>query len=87
MKTVLIIILVALLAWKGYYAWRRGRNTYVRERQEYQSLWEYLEGNGTPERQVRRMFLKRALRRALKPWLMQWRYWLLVAVMLLLLLL
>ena len=87
MKIVLLIILVALLAWKGYHAWRRGRKTYVRERQEYQSLWEYLMGNGTPWQTVRRVLLKRAIKRAVMPWLMQWRYWLLMAVLLALLLL
>ena len=87
MKIVLLIILVALLAWKGYHAWRRGRKTYVRERQEYQSLWEYLMGNGTTGQEVRRMLLKRAFKRAVMPWLMQWRYWLLMAVLLALLLL
>ena len=38
MKIFLLIIILALLSWKGYHAWRRGRNVYVKERQQYESL-------------------------------------------------
>ena len=31
MKIFLLIIILALLSWKGYHAWRRGRNVYVKE--------------------------------------------------------
>jgi len=78
------ILLTALLAWKGYYAWLRGRNTYVKEREQYASLWEYLTANGATAAEARRPFLRRALRRAFVPLLRQWRFWLLVAVLLLL---
>ncbi len=84
MKTVLLILLVALLSWKGYRAWKRGRNTYMQERERYQTLWEYLVGNGATEAEARRPFLKRAAKRALLPLLRQWRFWLIVAVLLML---
>ncbi len=85
MKIVLLIILLALLSWKGYFAWKRGYHTYVQERQRYQSLWEYLVGNGATEAEARRPFLMRAVKRAVLPLLNQWRYWLLVAVVVVLL--
>lgn len=84
MNILLVIVLLALLAWKGYFAWKRGRNTYMTERERYQSLWEYLVGNGATEREARRPFLERACKRALLPWLRQWRYWLVVGVLLVL---
>jgi hypothetical protein len=80
MKTVYIIMVLALLAWKGYYAWLRGRNAYLKDMELYRSLWEYLLGNGTTVSEARRPFLKRALRRAFMPMLKQWRLWAGVAV-------
>ena len=79
MKLLYLIILIALVAWKGYYAWLRGRNSYRKDMEQYQSLREYLLGNGATEGEVRRPFLKRALRRAYQPLLRQWRLWAVVA--------
>lgn len=81
MKIVFLILLLALLSWKGYHAWLRGRRTYLRECQQYQSLWEYLVGNGATEKEARRVFLNRALQRALLPLLRQWRFWLVVGLL------
>jgi hypothetical protein len=79
MKLLYLIILIALVAWKGYYAWLRGRNSYRKDMEQYQSLREYLLGNGSTEGGARRPFLKRALRRAYQPLLRQWRLWAVVA--------
>ena len=79
MKLLYLIILIALVAWKGYYAWLRGRNSYRKDMEQYQSLREYLLGNGATEAEARRPFLKRALRRAYQPLLRQWRLWAVVA--------
>ena len=79
MKTVYLIILLALLGWKGYYAWLRGRRQWMQDMQQYQSLWEYLLGNGASVSEVRKLFVKRALQRAFMPMLKQWRLWTVVA--------
>jgi hypothetical protein len=79
MKTVYLIILLALLGWKGYYAWLRGRRQWMQDMQLYQSLWEYLLGNGAGVSEVRKLFVKRALQRAFMPMLKQWRLWTVVA--------
>ena len=79
MKIVYLIILLALVGWKGYYAWLRGRRQWARDMQEYQSLWEYLLGNGDTLKEVRKLFIKRTLRRAFIPMLKQWRLWAIVA--------
>jgi hypothetical protein len=81
MKIIFLILLLTLLSWKGYHAWGRGRRTYLRERQQYQSLWEYLVGNGATEKEARPVFLNRALQRALLPLLRQWRFWLVVGLL------
>ena len=80
MKVVYFIIVLALLSWKGYYAWLRGRNAYLKDMEQYRSLWEYLLGNGATISEARSPFLKRALRRAFMPTLKQWRLWVIVAV-------
>ena len=79
MKIVYIIMVLALLSWKGYYAWLRGRNFYLKDMEQYRSLWEYLLGNGATLSEARRPFLKRALRCALMPVVRQWRLWAIVA--------
>ncbi len=79
MKTVYLIILLALLGWKGYYAWLRGRRQWIQDMQQYQSLWEYLLGNGASVSEVRKLFVKRAQQRAFMPMLKQWRLWTVVA--------
>ena len=39
MKTVYLIILLALVGWKGYHAWLRGRKSWTQDMQQYQSLY------------------------------------------------
>ena len=80
MKIAYLILLLALVGWKGYYAWLRGRRQWMQDMQQYQSLWEYLLGNGATVSEARKPFLKRALRRAFMPMLKQWRLWAVVAV-------
>lgn len=81
MKTAYLILLLALVGWKGYYAWLRGRRQWTQDMQQYQSLLEYLLGNGATLKEARKPFIHRALRRAFKPMLKQWRLWAIVAVM------
>lgn len=85
MKIVLLILIIGLLAWKGYYAWLRGRNAWRYDREHHDSLREYLLGNGATERQAMMPFVKRAVQRALMPLLVQWRFWLVVLVLVILL--
>ena len=40
MKTVYLIILLALVGWKGYHAWLRGRKSWTQDMQQYQSFLE-----------------------------------------------
>jgi len=80
MKAVYLILVLALLLWKGYYAWLRGRNAYQKDMVQYQSLREYLLGNGATDAEARKPFLKRALSRAFMPMLKQWRLWAIVVV-------
>ena len=84
MSIVLLILLLGLLTWKGYHAWKRGHNTYVKERQQYESLWEYLVANGATDAEARRPFVERAARRAVLPLLKQWRFWAVEGVLLVL---
>ena len=79
MKIVYLILLLALVGWKGWHAWLRGRRQWTNDMQQYQSLWEYLLGNGATISEARKPFVKRALRRAFKPMLKQWRLWAIVA--------
>ncbi|MBE6260401.1 MAG: hypothetical protein E7107_06185 [Prevotella sp.] len=79
MKTLYLIILLGLVAWKGYQAFLRGRNAYRKDVEQYWSLREYLLGNGATEAEARQPFLPRALRRAYQPLMKQWRLWAIVA--------
>jgi ABC-type iron transport system FetAB permease component len=79
MKIVYLILLLGLVGWKGYYAWLRGRRQWTQDMQQYQSLWEYLLGNGATVSEARKPFLNRALRRAFTPIVKQWRLWAVVA--------
>ena len=76
-----LILLLAVLVWKGYYAVGRGRRTYRKDCQEHDSLREYLLGNGATRRQAQWPFYRHALQRAFLPLLSQWRL-LLVLVLL-----
>ena len=79
MKTAYLILLLALVGWKGHYAWLRGRKQWTQDMQQYQSLLEYLLGNGATLKEARKPFIRRALRRAFMPMLKQWRLWAIVA--------
>ena len=80
MKALYLILLLALVAWKGYHAWLRGYRQYLKDCEKYQSLREYLLGNGATEAEVRRPFMKRAFQKACRPLLRQWRLWALVVL-------
>ena len=73
MKICYILVVLAVLLWKAYYAWLRAVNTYVRDRRDHDSLREYLLGNGATPNQALRPFLLHALQRAYRPLLSQWR--------------
>ncbi len=84
MKTVCLLLMLAVLLWKAFHAWQRGVKTYDQDRIDHQSLYEYLLGNGAKEIEALRPFLQHALVRAYRPLLMQWRLLLaLVAIALL----
>ena len=88
MTILLTILILALLSWKGYYAWKRGINTWRRDRQQHDSLREYLLANGATPFQSLWPFYRHALQRAFAPMAAQWRLWgglLLLGVLLLLL--
>ena len=76
MITFYIIVLVAVLAWKGYYASLRAMHTYRQDRQQHDSLREYLLGNGAAQWQSLQPFYLHAAQRALQPMLKQWQLWL-----------
>ncbi len=80
MKTLYLIILLGLVAWKGWLAVDRGRRQWAQDMEQYRGLREYLLGNGATEREARRPFVKRALLCAVKPMAKQWRLWAIVAV-------
>lgn len=84
MRYFILLLILGLLARKGYLAWRRGRNAYVRDREQYATLWEYLVANGASEREACRPFLERAVRRAVEPLLHQWRFWAVIAALIVL---
>ena len=79
MKTVYLILLLALVGWKSWHAWLRGRRQWMLDMKQYQSLWDYLLGNCATLSEVRKPFLRRALRRAFMPMAKQWRLWAVVA--------
>ena len=81
MTTAYVILVLAVVLWKGYFAWKRGMRTYRRDLQEHDSLREYLLGNGASKRESVRPFVNHAVARALKPLCSQWRLLLILAVM------
>ena len=85
MTIFLTILILALLSWKGYYAWKRGINTWRRDRREHDSLREYLLGNGATEREALRPFMVHALQRAFLPLLKQWQVLAVLAILIVLL--
>jgi hypothetical protein len=81
MKILLYIYLIMVLpfvALKGWHAWRRGRNAYKQDAVQHASLREYLLGNGATDWQARSPFLRHALQRAFIPIARQWRLWLVI---------
>lgn len=80
MKTLYLIILLGLVAWKGWLAFERGRRQWMSDMAQYRGLREYLLGNGATMADARRPFVKRALLRAMKPMAKQWRLWAVVVV-------
>ena len=81
MITAYVILVMAVVIWKGYLAWKRGMRTYRRDLEEHDSLREYLLGNGASRRESLRPFVNHALERALKPLSAQWRLWLILVVL------
>ena len=81
MITAYVILVLAVVLWKGYIAWKRGMRTYRRDLQEHDSLREYLLGNGASKRESVRPFVNHAVARALKPLCSQWRLLLILVVM------
>jgi hypothetical protein len=82
------ILLLAVVAWKGYYAFLRAMRSYQLDRQQHDSLREYLLANGATPFQSLWPFYRHALQRAFAPMAAQWRLWgglLLLGVLLLLL--
>jgi predicted negative regulator of RcsB-dependent stress response len=79
MKTLYLIILLGFVGWKGWLAWQRGRRQWTSDMEQYRGLREYLLGNGATAAEARKPFLKRALRRAYRPVLRQWRLWAIIA--------
>ncbi len=76
MKTLYLVVLLGVVLWKGYYAWLRARNCYRQDRQKHDSLREYLLGNGATQWQSLWPFYRHALQRAVIPMKDQWRLWL-----------
>ena len=81
MITAYVILVLAVVLWKGYFAWKRGMRTYRRDLQEHDSLREYLLGNGASKRESVRPFVNHAVAKALKPLCSQWRLLLILVVM------
>lgn len=81
MMTAYLILLLAVIAWKGYYAWQRAVNTYRADREEHDSLREYLLGNGATQWQAMRPYYYHAFLRAVVPLKTQWRLGLVLLVL------
>ena len=81
MMKLYLLLLLTIVLWKGYWAWKRGRRTYLKDRQDHDSLREYLLGNGATVWEARRPFFNHALERALTPLLSQWRLFLFLVVL------
>lgn len=76
-----LILLLAIVVWKGFWAWKRGMSAYRKDRHDHDSLREYLLGNGATTWEARRPFIRHAMVRALKPLLPQWRLFLFLLVL------
>ena len=69
------ILVLAVVAWKGYYAFLRGLRSYRLDRQQHDSLREYLLANGATPYQSLWPFYRHALQRVFVPMAAQWRLW------------
>ena len=76
-----LLILLAVILWKGCYVWKRGMRVYRQDRHDHNSLYEYLLGNGATHSEAIRPFVNHALVRAFKPLLGQWRLFLILVVL------
>lgn len=81
MMKAYLLILLAVILWKGYYVWKRGMRVYRQDRHDHNSLYEYLLGNGATHAEAIRPFLNHALVRAFKPLLGQWRLFLVLILL------
>ena len=81
MMTAYLVLLLAVVAWKGFLACRRGMKTYHNDRLMHDSLREYLLGNGATTWQSLWPFYRHALQRAFLPLLSMWRLWLLLLLL------
>ena len=70
-----LIIVLAVVAWKGYYASLRAMKSYQLDRQQHDSLREYLLANGATPFQSMWPFYRHALQRAFIPMATQWHLW------------
>ena len=75
MMTAYLVLLLAVVAWKGYLACRHN------DRLMHDSLREYLLGNGATTWQSLWPFYRHALQRAFLPLLSMWRLWLLLLLL------
>ncbi len=81
MITAYLLLLLGVILWKGYFALNRGIRSYQHDLTAYASFYEYQIGNGASHKQACRPFLLHALERALKPLLSQWRLFLILAIL------
>ncbi len=81
MITAYLLLLLIVILWKGYHATKRGIKAYRQDFAEYVSFYEYKLGNGASHRQACRPFLLHALDRAFSPIISQWRLFLLLLVL------
>ncbi len=81
MITVYLLLLLGVILWKGYFALNRGLRAYRHDITEYASLYEYLLANGASHKQASRPFLLHAMERAFRPLLTQWRLFLILFVL------
>jgi ABC-type iron transport system FetAB permease component len=75
MITSYLVIVLAVVAWKGYYAFLRAMKSYKQDREQHDSLREYLLANGATPFQSMWPFYRHALQRAFIPMAAQWRLW------------
>ncbi len=76
MISAYIILLCLILLWKLFFVWKRGVRAYTYCIKEYSTFYEYLLGNGVDSRKAHRPFICYALKKAFKPLLTQWRLFL-----------